>query len=232
MACGNLIDKSRAYSLCDKCMSEINWITKNTCDICGKDLGPFGDESNICFECMEIEHSFTRGFSCTTYEGPVKEILSGLKYRNRPYFAGNMGEIMKDRAEEFIHDIKIDIVIPVPMFKKKEKDRGYNQASLLASSIGKSLQILYRDDILLKMRATSPMSSLDSGERRINLHNAFGIGYNKEADVFGKNILLVDDVYTTGSTADECSDVLNHNGASKVYFFSFTSGVNMKRLPN
>ncbi len=76
------------------------------------------------------------------------------------------------------------------------------------------------------------MSSLDSTERRINLHNAFDIGYNKSKDLKAKNVLLVDDVYTTGSTADECAEVLKAGGASEVYIFTFASGVNMKIRPN
>lgn len=213
-------------------MKEINWIYGNTCEICGKSLGSSADSSNVCFECQEIDHSFTKGFSCATYEGPVKEILSGLKYRGQAFYAGKIAEAMNDRALGFMDDIHIDMILPVPMFKKKEKARGYNQSGLLASGIARFFDIPMHEDILFKVRETASMSSLDSGERRINLHNAFGIGYNKDKEITGKNILLVDDVYTTGSTADACAEVLNHNCITDVYVFTFASGVNMKRRLN
>lgn len=213
-------------------MREINWITENTCSVCGKDLGVAPDSSGICYECTDIDHSFTKGFSCTTYEGPVKEILSGLKYKGRAYYAKKIADIMTDRAFGFIDDYDLDMIIPVPMYRKKERTRGYNQSELLATMLSKKLGLLLCDDILVKKRSTSSMSSLNSSERRINLHNAFGIGYNDGKALTGKTVLLVDDVYTTGSTVDACAEVLNHNGASGVYVFTFTSGVNMRKRIN
>ena len=227
IACGNLIDSTRPYSLCDECMHEIKWITDNSCRICGKSLGTAGGVKGVCFECREISHEFTKGFSCTTYEGPVKEILSGLKYKGRSYYAKNMIEIMRDRACGFINDIKVDMMIPVPMYKKKERARGYNQSYLLAQGLSRVFDIPCSEDMLIKDKETQPMSSLNSGERRINLHNAFRMGYNEDM-IIGKNILMIDDVYTTGSTADACAQVLKENGAEDVYVFTFTSGVNMK----
>lgn len=212
-------------------MRQIKWITDNSCNVCGKSLGTVAGSNKICFECSETSHEFTKGYSCTTYEGPVKEILSGLKYKGRSYYTRNVVEIMTDRAEGFINDIHVDMLIPVPMHKRKEQARGYNQSSLLGEGLSRSLILPHKLDILVKGRETSPMSSLSSGERRINLHNAFRMGYNKDM-IRGKNILIVDDVYTTGSTADACARVLKDNGAGHVYLFTFTSGVNMKPRKN
>jgi len=212
-------------------MKDIEWLTDNTCKICGKTLGDSTAVNNdICYECKENQHSFSGGFSCSVYDGPVREILSGLKYRGRSYYADKISDIMSDRAAGFIEKLGIDLIIAVPMFKKKERTRGYDQAHLIASGLAKKLDIKYRNDVLIKTKNTLSMSSLDSAERRINLHNAFDIGYNVD-DIKNKNVLLVDDVYTTGSTADSCSEVLNRNGANEVYIFTFTSGRNMKRRP-
>ena len=248
IACGNLIDNSRPYSLCDKCIREIHWLTENTCEICGRSLENKYDENHLtkdeginnkrnhigrrCYECMEISHSFTKGFSCASYEGSVKEILSGLKYKGQAYYAEKIAQAMYDRSQGFINDINVDIVTPVPMFTKKERMRGYNQSDLIARSLSKMLNLPYRSDILKKKTDTVSMSGLNSEERRINLHNAFCISYNREDDISGKDVMLVDDVYTTGSTADSCGEVLNRNGASKVYVFTFASGVNMHRRSN
>lgn len=228
IACGNLIDNTRVYSLCDKCMREIKWITDNTCEKCGKSLGSEGPDRRLCFECESVRHEFNKGFSCVTYEGPVKEILSGFKYKGRTYYAQKMTDVMLDRAVGFIDSIDVDMILPVPMHKDKEKGRGFNQAQLLSKDLGKRLELYTRNDILVKERKTLSMSSLSSGERRINLHNAFKISYNKENDIVDKNLLLVDDVYTTGSTADACAEVLKAHGANEVYIFTFASGVNMR----
>lgn len=235
IACGNLIDETRPYSLCDKCVREINWITDNECQICGKDLGPLGHGdcfNDTCFECQEITHSFDRGYSCATYEGPVKEILSGLKYKGRSYYVRKMIDIMCSKINNYPESIEPDIILPVPMHPTKEKKRGYNQSNLLAEGLGKNFNIKYLDDVLVKTRLTASMSSLGSSERRINLHNTFAIGYNRENDVRDKYVLLVDDVYTTGSTADECAEVLKACGARRVEIFTFASGVNMKTKIN
>jgi ComF family protein len=229
MACGNLIDNSRPYSLCDSCLKEINWITGNTCKICGKSLGDRSSKSGICFECLGVTHNFVKGYSCVTYEGPVKEILSGFKYKGRTYYARNIVQIMGDRAEEFIGALEIDLIIPVPMHIKKERKRGYNQSKLLAAKLGKTLGIKVDSTILVKSMNTQAMSGLDRTERRINLHNAFDIGYNKKEELMNKRVMLIDDVYTTGSTMDACAEVLNANGALAVYAYTFTSGVNMNR---
>lgn len=231
IACGNLIDNQRPYALCDKCVEEIKWITDNSCTVCGKDLGHISSKSGnqkICFECMEVKHIFDKGFSCATYEGPVKEILSDFKYKAKPYYAQKIVDAMCDKAESFMGELNVDIIIPIPMHPKKLKDRGYNQSQLLAKGFSNFFNIRLEEEILIKTRLTASMSSLSSTERRINLHNTLAIGYNRENEVKNKSILLVDDVYTTGSTADACAEVLKENGAKEVNIFTFASGVNMK----
>lgn len=232
IACGNLIDGTREYALCDSCLREIKWISSDSCKICGKSLGFASAMGDVCFECQETEHQFTKGFSCATYEGPVKEILSGLKYKGRPYYAEKMVKVMSDRSQGFIDDVDLDLILPVPMYKKKERKRGFNQSQLIAKGLSSTLGLDYDPHVLEKNRNTAPMSSLSSGERRINLHNSFSLGYNKKNQIENKNILLIDDVYTTGSTADACASVLKDNGASEVYIFTFAAGVNMKPKAN
>lgn len=232
IACGNLIDKTRPYSLCDKCIKEIHWISKNTCSICGKSLYPSTDASEVCYECKGVQHSFDKGYSCAVYEGPVKEILSGFKYKGKSYMGNIIGDMMLDRAQGFIQDIDFQTVIPIPMHKSKKKSRGFNQSEILAKKIAFGLGKEYRNDILFKQRNTPPMSSLDSTERRINLHGAFQIGYNKDEAIKDKDIMLVDDVYTTGSTLDECATLLKKSGTDKVFIYTFASGVNMMRRTN
>ena len=128
--------------------------------------------------------------------------------------------------------LTFDMLIPVPMFSEKEKKRGYNQATLLAQYTAEGLGIPCRTDILMRVRNTAPMNKLGIKEREENLKGAFRLRYGTEEYIAGKHILLIDDIYTTGATAQQCSIVLKRAGASKITVMSLASGRNQRVLPD
>ena len=119
---------------------------------------------------------------------------------------------------------KIDALVPVPMHIEKVKKRGYNQAFLIAKVLGKELNIPVRDEIVTRVRATSPQKQLNGKERQNNLKNAFKIGKN---DVKLNTVVVVDDIYTTGATMDAVTECLKRAGVGKVYCISLTVGKGM-----
>lgn len=250
ISCGSLIDRSRSYGLCDDCIRKMHWISggidsngklQRLCAKCGKVLQ---DEylGKLCYDCMEQEHYFSRGFSCLTYGMYEREIMMDIKYHDKAYLAKKMGEILFDRMAALINEADargmrpFDCVIPVPLSEARLRKRGYNQAQVMAKSMLKrwkqhthapaprlEAKVLYRS------RETEMLRSLNPAERRLALDGVFTIKSGTEDRIIGRNILLIDDVYTTGATADACSKALLEAGARGVYLLSLASGGNRRK---
>lgn len=254
--CGSLIDRSRPYALCDKCVTQMHWITGNTCAICGKALPDTyrGFDSNgrqVCYDCMSRSHYFTRGWSCLSYGLHEREIMMDIKYSSKGYLARKMGDVMFDRMEVLIEEARecglspFDVVIPVPVNRKRLVRRGYNQSEVMARQMlrrwSEAEQAAGEDspDIisivprletgaLVRQKETVMLRSLNPEERRLTLQDAFAVKPSLRHRIEGRNILLVDDIYTTGATADSCSRTLLEAGASEVYLLTLCSGGNRK----
>lgn len=248
IACGSLIDRSRPYSLCDKCVRELHWITGRTCSICGKALpdtyrGCDPDGRPVCYDCNLRSHLFTRGWSCLTYGLRERELMMDIKYNSKGYIARKMGDVMFDRMENLIEAalsegiLPFDAVIPVPVSKKRLVKRGYNQSELMARQFVKRWKDFARETaacprlethVLIRQKETVMLRSLNPEERRLALHDAFAVEPALQHRITGQNVLLIDDIYTTGATADACSKVLLDAGASAVYLLTLCSGGNRK----
>ncbi len=223
ICCGNLIDDSRPYSLCDDCVRDIHWANGKTCQQCGKPLGDKYKDS-VCNDCIEYPRVFDKGFCCVSYETKERELLHRFKYKEQAYLGRKMAQLMCDRI--LPENLSLDVIVPVPMFEKKKRIRGYNQAEVLSRFLANYLGLDWNGKCLIRTIDTGAMSRLGAEERRRNVHGVFTLS-PKSADIIrGKNILLVDDIYTTGSTMDACSEVLNTAGAKSVYIFAFAAGAN------
>jgi len=223
ICCANIIDDTRPYSLCDACVRNLHWANETTCKKCGKILGG-NYRRSICNDCNETEHYFERGFTCAEYGMYEKLIIRDYKYHSKPYFGDKLAEIMYDRL--IIEELPLDLIIPVPMHRSKEKKRGYNQATLLAKGISKRMNVPFEQNLMMRSKLTKPMNKMNPQERRDNVKDAFTMRVEKCKIVKGKTILLVDDIFTTGSTLDQCSKLLLENGATKIYMICFAAGGN------
>lgn len=203
--CGDAIDPDMPYSLCSRCVREIHWIYHEI---------PTQSADGA------KKHLFQRGFSCARYESRTKEMLRRFKYAQKPYLRKALGKLMLERVAHI--ELNVDMAAPVPMHRGKERVRGYNQAALLAEEIGDGLGIPCYNQLLQRKKVTGAMSALSAEDRRVNLKEAF-LATDYSA-VFGKRILLVDDIMTTGTTADECSGALLEAGAEAVILLVFASG--------
>ena len=230
ICCGKIIDQTRPYRLCNDCMNEIKWVGERTCGCCGKRLSD-ADPGAVCFSCREHHHSFDRGYTCTEYGTHERAIVFSLKYGGRSDIAEVIGEIMADRmlavyaADELA--CRYDLVLPVPLHYRRRSMRGYNQAALIAEAFARRTGMRSDDTILRRVKQTHRMRSLGPDQRRENIRGAFEIRKGRAAELRGKNILIIDDIYTTGATVDEISSVLREAGAGMIEFLSFTSGADM-----
>ena len=223
ICCENIIDQTRPYSLCDACVRNLHWANEKTCMKCGKVLSE-NYRRDTCNDCLEIEHFFEKGFTCAEYGMYEKLIIRDYKYHRKPYFGDKLAEIMYDRL--IVEDLTLDLIIPIPMHKAKEKKRGYNQAALLAKGISKRMDVPLDQKLMMRTRITKPMNKMNPQERRENIKDAFTLRPEKVKMVKDKTIILVDDIFTTGSTLDECSKLLLENGALKIFMICFAAGGN------
>lgn len=203
--------------------------SKNWCFFCKEDT--IFIHSYLCHDCKENLEILDREidldspdiestFYVLGFNRFIKDQVYDYKFNGKSYLYKPLGQIMVDSIKRI--DLKgIDIIYFVPSHRRKEAIRGYNQSELLANYIGKSLDIQVSYKNLIKYRHTKAQNKLDKSNRLINLKDSFKI--RKPIEVKGKNILLVDDIVTTGSTFIECGKELKANGAAKIIAFALTS---------
>ena len=200
------------------CRKKLRSAGRIVCMKCGKPLADATAE--YCDDCMRIRHSYDRGYSVFRYRS-VSGSVYRFKYGGRREYADFYAEEVEKRLGETIKGLGADALIPVPMYGHKKRVRGYNQAEVLARAIGQKTAIPVYADVMKRVRNTPPMKLLDERSRRMNLKKAFIISRN---DVKFKCIILVDDIYTTGSTVDEMARIFRRNGVGRIYVITLAIG--------
>lgn len=152
---------------------------------------------------------------------PVSKAIYQFKFHNKRYYGQIFAREMAREYGQWVRDCGIEEIIPVPLHPSRRRERGYNQAELLARGLSKELQIPIRKDVLFRVRRTKPQKQLDDRGREENLRGAFGISRQWKAPA---NVLVVDDIYTTGSTVNKISKLLIRAGVQKVYFLTISIG--------
>lgn len=207
--------------ICFGCMKKLRYITPPRCMRCGKKLD--SEEKEYCRDCSNKSHGFVRGRALYEY-GSVAPGIYRFKYKNRREYADFFGEEMARYLGDFIRETAPDGLVPVPLHKKRQRSRGFNQSYLLAEAIGRYTGIPVYGSLLKRVKNTVPLKRLNPEERQNNLKKAFIMVGN---DVKLKTIMIIDDIYTTGSTVDEAAAVLMAGGVEKVYFLALASGAGL-----
>lgn len=219
--CNIPIDRDEKYSICHDCKMKLEFIRGRVCKQCGRSLDPLYIMDR-CDECLDNPCFYKRAISCLEYDDLSKKIIFDLKYHKKRYISYHIAEIIYDRLKE--SDIYFDIIIPVPLYGDKERERTFNQASIIGKYIGRMVEVDVDDKTLIRARNTTSQNKLTKEERRENLDGAFDV-INKN-NIINKNILLIDDIFTTGATINECSRILLENRARNVYAATFATGRN------
>lgn len=205
--------------ICEPCRLRLHPVTEPLCKKCGKPLS--AKEAEYCPDCGRKKHLYTRGRAALEYDSIMRESIGRFKYENRREYSSFYVQELLNTCGMAVHSWNIDLIIPIPLHKDRMRKRGFNQAESIAKGLSRELGISVSTDSLLRIRKTSPQKELNDQERRSNLKNAFQVVNN---DVKFKKVLLIDDIYTTGSTVDAATAVLLENGAEKVYFLSISIG--------
>ncbi|MFH1504543.1 MAG: ComF family protein [Candidatus Omnitrophota bacterium] len=185
--------------LCSKCEQKIHLLYSPLCQYCSKPikLSPL----NICKECQGKIHPYDRAISAAAYKEPIVSLIRLFKYKNYSWLASFFTQlIIKQLSETDFNPSEYDLIIPVPMHKYKLKMRGYNQAALLAKPLSKYFKIPFEDGIMKSIDFGPSQTKLSRGLRQKNVEKAFTATENLN----NKKIILVDDIFTTGSTAASC----------------------------
>lgn len=216
--CGDLLGKNERY-ICAVCEVSLPHVTEPACFKCGKEISD--NETELCEDCSRYTRSFVRGFPAMNYDEVFQESIAAFKYHGKrdygKYFAY---EIARSRGKD-IAGVNPDVLVPVPLHKKKLRKRGYNQAEIIAGELGRRLDIPVDDKILIRAVNTLPQKRLNGIERENNLKNAF---QSEEKRVKYNKIMLVDDIYTTGTTVEACTKILHDIGVKDIYYTSICIG--------
>lgn len=230
--CKMPISKVNDYSMCRYCYDDLI-ILNDICHVCGKPIINVNLNEEVvvdgCDFCQSKTFVFDRNISIVEYNDKSKLLIFGLKYGLKTHYYKIMGKIMTDQIKTKYLDIlkEYDYISFMPLNIKRQLDRGFNQAELLAEYISNELNICLLSCIE-RSKDTKKLYKLDARQRSRELKNAFKIKSDCYEKINGKNIIIVDDVFTTGSSMNECAKILKVNGANKILSLSFGTGKYIK----
>jgi competence protein ComFC len=207
--------------LCAPCRGDIKFIQQPYCFQCGvpADLSyAFPHEEFLCGDCRQKPFAFDRARSLGFYDTVLRTTIHHFKYRKQMGVLSEMDLLLAEYFKESLDFCEGFTVSPVPLHFNKMKERGFDQAFLIARQVARKLKLPLEGGLLRRVKATNPQATMTRAERAKNIKGAFEI--NRPEYVAGKNILLVDDVFTTGATLNEAAKILKANGAGKVYAFT------------
>jgi len=223
LACKNRIDPAEARDLvCLRCWEKIEKNLPPFCASCGRRMDKASRAKNICSSCLKFRFHFDRAFSPCAYTGTIKQLIHEFKYCGKDYLGEPLGSLMNKFIKDYRLPIEyLDFIIPVPLHKIRTREREFNQAQLLSDQIAKEFNKKVLPDVLLRSRPTRTQTELTFEERRKNVERSFTV---RDAELIkDTNLLLIDDVLTTGATSSEAARALKDSGARIVFVMTLAS---------
>ena len=218
--CGTPLTNISQLPVCQSCLLAMVPLAASTCEICGERLGADHSASanQICPSCQETRPQFIKAAAYGAYDGGLRELIHLLKYEQVAPAAGVLGHMLAEAIQKLSPIADSILVIPVPLHRSKRRQRGFNQAELIARAalkINALPSAKLAGDVLERTRPTVSQIGLTRPQRVENIRGAFRVRHLSR--VSGRNVLLVDDVLTTGTTVCECARILRKAGAEKVW---------------
>lgn len=212
--CCERFSEEGKQGFCSNCLSQIRWIEPPFCSICGIPFISREVETHPCGACVTHRKYFTIARALGAFEGSLQEAIHRWKYEGKTYLTPFFADWMAEGLNRHWEPGSLDLLIPVPLHTRRLRERGFNQSLLLVRELSCRTGIPYRKSILQKKKSTIPQVNLSGVEREKELRGTFHV-IGKE-ELSGLSVLLIDDVYTTGATVNECSKVLLREGAKRV----------------
>jgi len=216
--CTATLAERRRDPLCGACWDRIARITPPCCDRCGLpwpasarlSLSVTATGPPVCDACQVEPPGWDWARAGAEYEGVVRDAIHALKFRGKRALARPLAQLIGEQWPPLARDVAA--LVPVPLGRPRERERGFNQAALVAERLAPDLGVAVRPRWLARLRDTQPQSDLGAGERRANVRGAF----EARAEVAGRHVVVVDDVMTTGATLAECARALRAAGAARI----------------
>jgi ComF family protein len=217
--CGQNEIKGQDGVICTTCLKGVLSLkdTIPTCPRCGHFYA-----ANDCTNCLEWDNSLRKVLGVVPYEGVYRELIHNLKYSGRQELSKPLGYLLAETVKKSGLLGKVHLIIPVPLHPSRHKERGYNQSEWLAREAARVLHLPLDGQSMIREHFTKPQTGLGRQERLKNMEGAFRLRDNSK--VLGRNILLVDDIMTTGSTLLACAHTLAEGGAGKIYGVVWAAG--------
>ncbi len=212
---------SGSLCLCAGCMADVRYLHSPLCVRCGALFAAGNGGDHICGACLRRPPPFVLARAVVLYAPPVSTLLQRLKYGGDRTVLSTLTHLAV--PFDLTPFASCDLIIPVPLHRKRLRERGLNQSLLLAHGFFSQDAQVIRPDILVRTRDTAPQTRLGGKERRKNLRSAFAV--TRRADICGRSVCLVDDVLTTGATVIECAGALMRAGAGEIKVLTMARAV-------
>ncbi len=215
LICHNFFTDSNQNSpACKACWDKIEYNLPPICNICGRHIQ---NGESACEACRNKEFKFTRAWSVVNYDDLMRHLIHLFKYRNKTSLSKPFARLMADFFQNYnLSRFKFDYLIAVPLHPARFREREYNQSQLICAELARILGMRNLKNNLKRIKYTAFQSSLNENERFHNIEGAFALR-NHGGELLGKNILLIDDLLTTGATCSEAAGTLRQAGANQVY---------------
>jgi len=214
---------------CLACRERIRVISHPLCPRCGRPFLDAAGDDHLCGACLMRAPYFLRARAWACYpreedqDHPLRGVVQRFKYGRKVSLGKPLGQVMARSCSGFFLECPLDVIVPVPLHPKRLRWRGFNQAVVLGREVGRSWRVPMDPFVLFRSRETPPQTQLSEEDRKKNVRGAFFV--NPGRSVEGKALLLVDDVYTSGATVNECSRTLVRAGAKEVFVLTLARTV-------
>ena len=214
LGCSTIFESVKNRIFCPACAENVHHISGSICSVCGITFADSPAGNHLCGVCLEKRPWFSQARAVFSYEGVILNAIHQFKYKRDIASGEMMACFMADFSFPDIDFSEYSLIVPVPLHIKRLRERGFNQSLILARHLGEKKDIPVNFSLLRRHKFTATQTGSNKTERKQNIKGAFEVSDSKI--IASKNILLVDDVYTTGATVDECSKTLIKAGAQKV----------------
>lgn len=214
LGCAEILHPSAGQIFCPACSDEIEVITAPACPVCGTTFPDSPATNHLCGECLENKTYFSLARAVFSYETHILKAIHQFKYARNMSVGETLASFMAGFSFSGIDFADYSLIIPVPLHIKKLRERGFNQSLILGRALEKKHMIPVDFSVLKRKKFTLAQAGSNRNERKQNIKDAFEVKNVKR--IKGNNLILVDDVYTTGATANECAKILMGEGAKKV----------------
>ncbi|MFO1491499.1 MAG: ComF family protein [Kiritimatiellia bacterium] len=221
-ACCGVDCSSEPGHLCWDCLHTVAVIQPPFCDCCGMPVAGRVDHRFVCHQCGERKPKFDRARAAARFDGPVREAVHAFKYNSAFWLEKDLVDLLESGLRVLHAGEAVDLVVPVPLFRARFRERGYNQSELLARGLARRAGLRCDARLLRRVRDTGSQTKLTASGRLSNVRQAFEV--RRSRAVAGRVVLVVDDVMTTGATLSECARVLRGAGAKRVLALAVARG--------